>query len=58
MILDCIWYLNLKIRGVSSSCSWTKTDLIHEEEMVAEMTDARNLIEIQLEQELGGPKKQ
>ena len=39
-------------------CSWTKTDLIHEEEMVAEMTDARNLIEIQLEQEVAGTKKQ
>ena len=39
-------------------CSWTKTDLIEEEEMVAEITDARNLIEIQLEQELVGPKKQ
>jgi hypothetical protein len=39
-------------------CSWTKTDLIHEEEMVAEIADARNLIEIQLEQELVGPKNQ
>ena len=37
-------------------CSWTKTDLIHEEEMVAEITEARNLIEIQLEQETSGPK--
>ena len=37
-------------------CSWTKSDLIEEEEMVAEITDARNLIEIQLEQELSGPK--
>ena len=33
-------------------CSWTKTDLIDKEEMVAEITNARNLIEIQLEQEL------
>ena len=39
-------------------CSWTKTDLIEEEEMVAEINDARNLIEIQLEQELLGPKNQ
>ncbi len=37
-------------------CSWTKTDLIHQEEMVAEMIDARNLIEIQLEQEVPRPK--
>ena len=37
-------------------CSWTKTDLIHQEEMVSEITDARNLIEIQLEQEVSGPK--
>tara|TARA_R110000824_G_scaffold181859_2_gene362725 strand:+ start:753 stop:1397 length:645 start_codon:yes stop_codon:yes gene_type:complete len=38
-------------------CSWTKSDSIEEEEMVAEVVDARNLIEIQLEQELSGTKK-
>ena len=37
-------------------CSWTKTDLIPEDEMVSEVADARNLIEIQLEQEHQGHK--
>lgn len=39
-------------------CSWTKTDIIDIEEVVSEITTARNLIEIQLEQELAGTKKQ
>ena len=41
---------------MSQWCSWTKTDLINEENMVKEITNARNLIEIQLEQETSGSK--
>ena len=38
-------------------CSWTKTDSIETEDVVSEITAARNLIEIQLEQETTKPKK-
>jgi len=42
---------------MSQWCSWTKTDSIKTEEMFGEIVAARNLIEIQLEQETTKPKK-
>ena len=38
-------------------CSWTKTDSIDENQMVEEIIEARNLVEIQLEQEISEPRK-
>ena len=42
---------------MSQWCSWTKTDSIDENQMIEELTNARNLVEIQLEQEIAEPQK-